>query len=141
MDELGSVLEKVARYFSLLAEPMRLRILHAICQGERSVTEIIAETGATQTAVSRHLNIMYRAGVLSRRRQAGFIHYGVADPVLTDICRTVCVRIAGRQADDQADQAGLAEFVRELEAFGRREAARAAGTDAPCGVQASEGAG
>ena len=40
---------------ALLAEPMRLRILHAICNDERSVSAIVAATGATQTNVSRHL--------------------------------------------------------------------------------------
>lgn len=140
MDELSGVFEKVSRYFSLLSEPMRLRILHVICQGERTVSDIVAETGATQTNVSRHLNTMYRAGVLTRRRQAGFTLYGVADLVLTDICRTVCVRIAGRHADDQADQAGLAEFARELEAAGLRQGVRPPAPDA-AGSSAMGGAG
>ncbi|MEK9776969.1 MAG: ArsR family transcriptional regulator, partial [Quisquiliibacterium sp.] len=60
MDELSHVFEKVSRYFALLAEPMRIRILHAICQGERTVSKVVEDTGATQTNVSRHLNAMYR---------------------------------------------------------------------------------
>ncbi|HWS74297.1 MAG TPA: metalloregulator ArsR/SmtB family transcription factor, partial [Quisquiliibacterium sp.] len=95
MEDLGRVFETVSRYFSLLSEPMRLRILHSICDGERTVSEIVAETGATQTNVSRHLNTMYRAGVLTRRKESTFTYYGVADLALTDICRTVCVHIAG----------------------------------------------
>jgi DNA-binding transcriptional ArsR family regulator len=119
VDELGRVFETVSRYFSLLAEPMRIRILHAICDGERTVSEIVAETGATQTTVSRHLNTMYRAGALTRRREAAFTYYGVADVALTEICRTVCVHIAARHADGESDQAGLEELARELGA-GRR---------------------
>ena len=119
VDELGRVFETVSRYFSLLAEPMRVRILHAICDGERTVSEIVEHTGATQTNVSRHLNTMYRAGVLTRRKHAGFTYYGVADLALTEICRTVCVHIAGRNAEGNSEQAGLVELARELEAAGR----------------------
>ncbi len=63
--------DSVARYFSLLAEPTRLKILHTICHDERSVSSIVAATGATQTNVSRHLSLMHQAGVVSAtaRRQ------------------------------------------------------------------------
>ena len=118
VDELGPVFETVSRYFSLLSEPMRIRILHAICQDERTVSEIVAETGATQTNVSRHLNTMYRAGVLTRRKDGNFIFYGVADRALTEICRNVCVHIAARREDADADMAGLSALARGLAAPG-----------------------
>jgi DNA-binding transcriptional ArsR family regulator len=94
-DDLHAVFDAVARYFSLLAEPTRLRILHAICQSEQSVTAIVAATGATQTNVSRHLALLFRAGVVLRRREGNTVYYAVADPDFVSICRTVCVRIAG----------------------------------------------
>lgn len=103
MDELSPVFEKMSQYFSLLSEPMRIRILHAICRQERSVGEIIADTGATQTNVSRHLNAMYRAGVLSRRKHGNFVYYGVADHVLTDLCRNVCIHITGGLGDSRVN--------------------------------------
>ncbi len=96
MDSLGHVLEAVSSYFALLSEPMRLRILHAICSEEKTVSQIVTETGATQTNVSRHLNTMYRAGALNRRKVGNFIYYGVRDSALTEICRTVCTHIAAR---------------------------------------------
>jgi len=116
VDELGRVFETVSRYFALLAEPMRIRILHAICERERSVTEIVEETGATQTNISRHLNSMYRAGVLTRRKEGQFIYYGVADTALTEICRTVCVHIAARAGNETPDQQELLRFARDLQA-------------------------
>ncbi len=118
VDELGPVFETVSRYFALLSEPMRIRILHAICQNERTVSEIVAQTGATQTNVSRHLNTMYRAGVLRRRKDGNFIYYGVADRALTDICRNVCVHIAARLGDADHDQAGLTTLAQGLAAPG-----------------------
>lgn len=91
MDE---VFESVARHFAMLAEPSRLRILHVICQKEASVGEIVASSGMSQTGVSRHLNLMYQTGLVSRRREGSQVFYAVADPVLVDTCRTVCERVS-----------------------------------------------
>lgn len=99
-DELDRVFAVVARYFSVLSEPTRLRIMHTICQEERSVTAIVATTGFTQTNVSRHLALIHRVGVVSRRREGNTVYYQITDPEFVEICRTVCVRIAG-QIDDQ----------------------------------------
>ena len=103
--ELDEVFESVARYFALLAEPMRLRILHAICNDERSVSSIVAATGATQTNVSRHLALMHQAGVVARRREGSTVLYRLLDLEFAQICRTMCVRIAGRiEADEPLKQ-------------------------------------
>lgn len=86
----------MARYFSLLAEPTRLKILHAICQAEQSVSAIVHSTGASQTNVSRHLALLHQAGVVARRKDGSTVYYQVADPEFVAICRTVCMQIAGR---------------------------------------------
>lgn len=91
---VNQVLEGVARYFGLLSEPMRLRIIHAICESEQSVSNIVKASGANQANVSRHLSLLYNAGVLSRRRDGNFIYYRVNDPTLIEICRSACNRIA-----------------------------------------------
>ncbi len=114
MDELSSVFETVSRYFSILSEPVRVRIVHAICQEERSVSEIVAITASTQTTVSRHLALMYREGVLSRRREGGFVHYKVSDTALAEICRTVCVHIASR---DDANTLPVEQALSVAQAF------------------------
>jgi DNA-binding transcriptional ArsR family regulator len=95
MDELDPVFSAVAAYFSVLSEPTRLKIMHAVCNGERTVNDIVAQTGATQTNVSRHLGLMHRQGVLARRRAGTQVLYSVADPTMVELCRTVCNRIAG----------------------------------------------
>ena len=95
-DELDQVFDAVARYFGLLSERTRLKILHSICNAEQSVTAIVAATGATQTNVSRHLALMHQAGVVSRRREGSAVYYRLVDREFAEICRTVCIRIAGR---------------------------------------------
>jgi DNA-binding transcriptional ArsR family regulator len=94
MSELDPVFDAVAAYFSVLSEPTRLKIMHCVCNGEKTVSEIVAETGATQSNVSRHLGLMYRHGVLTRRRNGTQILYTVADPTMVELCRSVCNRIA-----------------------------------------------
>lgn len=107
MDQITPDFEKMSQYFSLLSEPMRIRILHAICRQERSVGEIAAETGATQTNVSRHLNAMYRAGALARRKEGAFVYYSVADHALTDLCRNVCMHVADSTSGAAVNGASL----------------------------------
>lgn len=100
MNELDAVFDSVAAYFSVLSEPTRLKIMHAVCDAEQTVTQIVAATGATQTNVSRHLGLMFRNGVLARRREGNQIYYRVADETMVELCRSVCNRIA-TTIDDQ----------------------------------------
>jgi DNA-binding transcriptional ArsR family regulator len=95
-EELDRVFGAVAAYFSVMSEPTRLKILNAICKDEKSVSEIVEEVGATQTNVSRHLGLMYRSGVVARRKEANQVFYRIADPAMMEICRTVCLQIAGQ---------------------------------------------
>ena len=100
MDELDHAFDAVAAYFSMLSEPTRLRIMHAICEQEKTVSQIVEELGATQTNISRHLNLMRRNGVLARRKDGNQVYYRAADPAMVEICRSVCNRIAA-QLDDK----------------------------------------
>ena len=94
MDELDPVFNTVAAYFGVLAEPTRLKIMHAVCLGEKTVSQIVEATGATQTNVSRHLGLMHRSGVLGRRKEGNQVYYSVADQTMVELCRSVCTRIA-----------------------------------------------
>lgn len=93
-DELTFIFDRAAQYFSLLSEPARLRIIQAVCTDERSVQDVVDLTSLPQPNVSRHLSMLYRAGVLSRRREGTFVFYKISDPMITDLCRSVCVRLA-----------------------------------------------
>lgn len=114
-EELEPVFTAVSGYFSLLAEPMRLRILHAICTRELSVSEIIEQVQGTQTNVSRHLNLMHRAGVLGRRKDGQQVYYRVTDPNLTELCRTVCNTVASNLAAPAVIPQAAALFMKPSE--------------------------
>lgn len=96
MDELDHAFDAVAAYFSVLSEPTRLRIMHAICEQEKTVSQIVEELGATQTNISRHLNLMHTSGVLARRKDGKQVYYRAADPAMLEICRSVCNHIAAQ---------------------------------------------
>jgi DNA-binding transcriptional ArsR family regulator len=93
---LQPAFEAAARYFGVLGEPTRLHILHTICQEEKCVNDIIKATGIAQANVSRHLGLMYQAGMLSRRREGTQVFYRVADRVFVELCRSVMVQVVSR---------------------------------------------
>jgi len=114
MDELSKVFESVADYFGLLSEPARLRILHSLCDDELSVNDIVERTGLTQANTSRHLNMLYRARIVDRRRDGSQVFYWICDPNFKDMCRTVCVAIAARGDVDQPRRATLRRLEEDL---------------------------
>jgi DNA-binding transcriptional ArsR family regulator len=80
----------VARRFAVLAEPMRLRLVHALFEGERNVNALVAEIGGTQANISRHLQTLTQAHVLSRRKEGLQVFYAIADPSIYKLCELVC---------------------------------------------------
>ena len=111
MGELDAVFEVVASYFSVMSEPTRLKIVHAICLEERSVNQIAEELHATQTNVSRHLGFMYRSGVVARRKEGNQVFYRISDPTMLEICRAVCTQIAGQIDEQQPLRKGLLKLI------------------------------
>ncbi|TVP65331.1 MAG: transcriptional regulator [Leptolyngbya sp. LCM1.Bin17] len=90
------VVQQVAEYFSVLSEPMRLRILNLLRGGEKCVQELVDATQTSQANVSKHLKVMLQAGILSRRTEGTSAYYSVADELIFELCGLVCDRIACR---------------------------------------------
>jgi DNA-binding transcriptional ArsR family regulator len=85
-----AALTLIARRFAVLAEPMRLRLLHALFDGEKSVNELVALTDGTQANVSRHLQTLTQAHLLARRKEGLQVFYAIADPSIFKLCELVC---------------------------------------------------
>jgi DNA-binding transcriptional ArsR family regulator len=84
----------IARRFSVLAEPMRLRLLDAIhASGEASVGELATAVGATHANVSKHLQLMLAERMVVRRREGPRAYYRIADPGLIALCEQVCAGV------------------------------------------------
>jgi DNA-binding transcriptional ArsR family regulator len=82
-------LERVAAHFRLLGEPMRLKILQAVCAEPLSVNDIVAAVGATQANVSKHLALLASAGILTRRKDGQCVFYSLKDPLTLKLCELV----------------------------------------------------
>ena len=93
-DERQAVFEKAAELFAVLSTPIRLRIISELCQGEKNVGQLHERIGVTQPNMSQHLNLLYRAGLLGKRRQGAQVFYRIADTSAVAVCRAVCTQVA-----------------------------------------------
>ena len=91
------VFERAAELFGLLSSPLRLRIVSELCRGELNVGQLLERIDTTQPNMSQHLNTLYQAGVLARRRDGVSIYYSIANETVVALCRSICVQIAIEQ--------------------------------------------
>jgi DNA-binding transcriptional ArsR family regulator len=95
-------LEQVAQYFQALAEPNRLRLLNALRDGERNVSELAQSCGTTTANVSRHLAVLAKNGMVAREARGTSVYYRIADPSVDALCDLVCGSLASRFAQQAA---------------------------------------
>lgn len=93
-------LEMLADRFKVFSEPMRLRLLYALMDGEKSVSQLVSETGGLQANVSKHLGMLLDAGIVERRKQGLNAYYRITDEAVFELCDLVCGSIHGRLASD-----------------------------------------
>ena len=82
--------ELVAARFRTLGEPIRIRLLQALQDGERNVTDLVAAVRSTQPNVSKHLRILQEAGLAARRQEGNSVYYSITDPSVFVLCDAVC---------------------------------------------------
>jgi len=88
------VFESAAELFAVLATPVRLKIISAVCQQEKNVSELLALIDTTQPNMSQHLSTLYRSGVLAKRREGTQIYYRLQSERVALLCRAVCTQVA-----------------------------------------------
>lgn len=101
------LLDEIAARFRLLGEPLRLKLLAALSEGEQSVGALVALTGANQPNVSKHLAALAQGGLVARRKAGTTNYYMLADPSVLTLCDAVCAGIQQRYTA-QARALGLA---------------------------------
>ena len=84
------ILERIALRLKAMGNPFRLRILQALHEGEMSVTHILARVGGSQANVSKHLNVLRGADLVTSRREGVSVFYRISDASVFSICETVC---------------------------------------------------
>lgn len=94
LEDVGQVFEAAAELFGVLATPLRLRILNVLCHGELSVSQIIERIESSQPNISQHLNVLYRSGIVAKRKEGTQVFYRIKSERAQAICRSVCTQIA-----------------------------------------------
>ena len=92
--ETDEVFELAAEIFRVMSAPMRLKIISSLCNGEKNVSQLLSEIDTTQPNMSQHLNTLYQAGVLGKRREGVQIYYRITNDRVVTLCRAVCTQIA-----------------------------------------------
>jgi DNA-binding transcriptional ArsR family regulator len=72
-------IESVAAWLRVIAEPTRIRLMEALNAGAASVQGLAARVGASRQNVSKHLNVLYQAGIVRRRKVKNHVHYELVD--------------------------------------------------------------
>ena len=88
------VFESAAELFSILSTPVRLKIISAVCQEEKNVSELLEQIDTTQPNMSQHLGTLYRSGILAKRRVGTQIYYRLQSERVATLCRAVCTQVA-----------------------------------------------
>jgi DNA-binding transcriptional ArsR family regulator len=86
-DELA---ELIARRFRAIGEPMRIKLLDRLRDGEATVSELTEATAASQQNVSKHLALLAEVGILARRKNGTHVYYRIADEGVFTLCENVC---------------------------------------------------
>lgn len=106
--ESNDVFDAAAEVFRVMSAPMRLKIISALCNGEKNVGQLLQEIDTTQPNMSQHLLALHQRGVLSRRREGNQIYYKVQSEKVAMLCRAVCTQMAidlsGESEDDDAER-------------------------------------
>jgi DNA-binding transcriptional ArsR family regulator len=84
------LVELVAQRFRVLGEPMRIKLLDRLQEGDATVGELQEALGASQQNVSKHLGVLREAGMVSRTKDGNHTRYTISDPAVFELCDLVC---------------------------------------------------
>jgi DNA-binding transcriptional ArsR family regulator len=84
------LVELIARRFRVLGEPMRIRLLDRLRDGEATVGELSDALDASQQNVSKHLAVLSDVGILGRRKEGNHVYYRIVDEGVFALCEDVC---------------------------------------------------
>lgn len=84
------VLKLIAERFRVLSEPVRLRLINLLRDGEMTVSDLTRAAETSQPNVSKHLRVLTDAGILGRDQRGNTVYYSIADQSIFELCEVVC---------------------------------------------------
>ena len=103
----NEAIDGIAERFRILSEPIRLRILHGLRGGERTVTELTRDLAISQPNASKHLRILHDAGIVGRDQRGNSVYYSIADESIFELCEVVCDSLGARFREKAEIFAGI----------------------------------
>ena len=77
---------RIATRARALGDPTRVRILNVLAGGESPVGHVANALATEQSTVSKHLQVLFNAGLVHRRREASTVIYSLFAPQLIELC-------------------------------------------------------
>ncbi len=90
-----------ASVFAALANPTRHELMHRLCDGPLTPTQLAEVLEVSKPNVSQHLAVLQSAGLVRRERRDGHVYSEVVDPRLSQAC-SLFDEILGRELSDRA---------------------------------------
>jgi DNA-binding transcriptional ArsR family regulator len=84
------LVELIAQRFRVIGEPMRIKLLDRLRDGEATVNELADALGASQQNVSKHLAVLHQAAIVKRTKDGPYVRYSIADGSVFALCEQVC---------------------------------------------------
>ena len=81
----GDVLDSIVCFFSIFADPTRVRMLSSLAISEMCVTDISRVLDINQTTVSHQLRLLKNLGIVKSERQGKIIFYSLVNDTVNDV--------------------------------------------------------
>lgn len=96
----SAAVERIAERFRILGDPLRMRLIQELRDGEKSVSELAAAVGASQPNASKHLRLIQSAGIAGRRQEGNLVYYSITDQSVFALCDAVCAAVGDYLAQE-----------------------------------------
>lgn len=74
-----------AEFFKTLGHPVRIRVLELLAEGERPVSELLAELGIESAHLSQQLALLRKINLVTTRREGNAVFYALVSPAVVDL--------------------------------------------------------
>jgi DNA-binding transcriptional ArsR family regulator len=89
----------IAHRLRAIAEPMRIKLIDRLRDGEACVGELVEASGASQQNVSKHLLVLLEAGIVGRSKRGNRVYYRIVDEGVFALCEQMCGTIEQQLAE------------------------------------------
>lgn len=86
-------LDRVAAFFRAFSETTRLALLQELKSGPKSVNELVEVLPCTQANISKQLQVLHQAGILSREKTGTSVVYAICEPIVMELCKLACEKL------------------------------------------------